>query len=75
MKMIKNIGLAILIIGYLYAGINHFRHPDGYVRIIPHYIPFPIFINYLSGACEILFGFLMLFKATRTIGAWCICLC
>jgi uncharacterized membrane protein len=74
MKMIKNISLTILIIGYLYAGVNHFRNPDGYVRIIPQYIPFPILVNYLSGAFEILFGFLMLFNATRSIGAWGICL-
>jgi uncharacterized membrane protein len=73
MKMIKNISLAIIIIGYLYAGVNHFHHPGGYIHIIPYYIPFPIFINYLSGAFEILFGFLLLFKATRNIGAWGIC--
>lgn len=74
MKIIKNISLVILIIGYVYAGVNHFRHPNGYINIIPPYIPFPIFLNYLSGAFEILFGFLLAFNATRNIGAWGICL-
>jgi uncharacterized membrane protein len=74
MKIIKNISLTILITGYVFAGANHFLHPDGYVHIIPHYIPFPVFINYLSGALEILFGLLLIFKATRSIGAMGICL-
>jgi uncharacterized membrane protein len=74
MKMTKHISLIILIIGYMGAGLNHFIHPDGYVHIIPPYIPFPQFLNYLSGALEILFGFLLIFKATRNIGAWGICL-
>ncbi|MFD2147950.1 DoxX family protein [Mucilaginibacter antarcticus] len=74
MKLIKTISLIILIIGYIGAGANHFIHPDGYVHIIPHYIPYPVFFNYLSGAFEILLGFLLIFNATRSIAAWGICL-
>jgi uncharacterized membrane protein len=74
MKITKNISLAILIIGYIYAGVKHFLHPGGYVRIIPPYIPFPIYLNYLSGAFEIVFGALLIFHASRNIGAIGICL-
>lgn len=74
MKMLKKISLSILIIVYTCAGINHFRAPNGYIRIIPHYIPFPVFINTLSGILEILFGLMLLFKITRPYGALGICL-
>lgn len=74
MKMLKKISLAILIIGYLCAGINHFRNPASYIRIIPHYIPYPQFINSLSGIFEILFGLLLLAKITRPFAALGICL-
>jgi uncharacterized membrane protein len=74
MKMLKKISLTILIFGYLYAGVNHFRVPASYIRIIPHYIPFPVFINALSGILEILFGFMLIFKLTRRAGALGICL-
>ncbi|TSJ44177.1 DoxX family protein [Mucilaginibacter corticis] len=72
--MIKKASLLILIIGYLYTGINHFRNPASYIRIIPHYIPFPIFVNYLSGVIEICFGLLLAFKNTRTYATLGICL-
>jgi uncharacterized membrane protein len=72
--MIKKASLAILIIGYLYAGINHFRNPVSYIHIIPRYIPLPVFVNYLSGVLEILFGLLLIFKNTRRFAALGICL-
>ena len=74
MKLVKKVSLAILIIGYLYAGVNHFRNPVSYIHIIPHYFPFKVFINYLSGFLEILFGFLLIFKSTRKWAAVGICL-
>lgn len=69
MKMLKKVSLCILIIGYLYAGVNHFRNPASYIRIIPHYIPYPKFINSLSGILEILFGLLLILKTTRPFAA------
>lgn len=74
MKLLKKVGLLILIFGYLYAGVNHFLNPVGYIRIIPHYIPLPKLVNYLSGVFEILFGFLLIFKVTRPFAAIGICL-
>jgi uncharacterized membrane protein len=74
MKVLKTASLIILIIVYTCAGINHFRVSESYIRIIPHYIPFPIFINALSGILEILFGIMLIFKLTRPFGALGICL-
>lgn len=66
--MLKKISLIILIIFYIAAGINHFVHPDGYVKIIPDYLPAPHLLNYLAGACEIIFGALLIFPQTRNWG-------
>jgi uncharacterized membrane protein len=70
MKMLKKISLTILIIGYLYAGTNHFREPASYIRIIPPYIPYPKLMNLLAGIFEILFGLLLIPKTTRPLAAW-----
>jgi len=67
--MVKRISLIILIAGYLAAGINHFIRRHVYISIIPHYIPLPVFVNYLSGFFEILFGALLIFKTTRRFAA------
>jgi len=70
MTLFKKIGLALLIIGYLIAGANHFVNPDVYIPIIPHYIPLPKLMNILSGGFEILFALMLLFPQTRRLAAW-----
>jgi uncharacterized membrane protein len=69
MTILKKISLIILIIGYIAAGINHFIHPDGYIKIIPHYLPYPIALNYIAGACEFILGTMLIFPVTRNLGA------
>ncbi|WP_339839423.1 DoxX family protein [uncultured Flavobacterium sp.] len=41
---------------YVFAGINHFRNPRLYLKIIPSYIPNPKLLNQLSGFAEIILG-------------------
>jgi uncharacterized membrane protein len=41
---------------YIIAGINHFRVPRLYQKIIPTYFPNPSLLNILSGAIEIILG-------------------
>src|SRR4051812_13732996 len=74
MPILKKISLNILIIGYLLAGINHFVHPDGYIKIIPGYLPFHYTLNIVAGICEIAFALLLIFPYTRAWGAWLIIL-
>lgn len=57
---------------YVTAGVNHFVNPKWYVRIIPPWLPFREAINYISGACEIVFALLLLPLVTRAIGSWLI---
>jgi len=70
MTLTKKVSLIVLIIGYLLAGINHFAHPDSYIHIIPHYIPFPKLMNILAGGFELLFAVMLIFPRTRPIAAW-----
>jgi uncharacterized membrane protein len=68
--MIKKISLALLIILYIGAGINHFWHPQGYLTIIPPYLPAHELINILAGIAEICLGILLIFPTTRKFAAY-----
>jgi len=41
---------------YMGGGINHFIHPDGYVLMIPYYLPFKDALNIITGIIEIMLG-------------------
>lgn len=41
---------------YVFAGINHFKNPSLYLKIIPPYFPNPKLLNQLSGLAEIILG-------------------
>ncbi|GAA4328564.1 hypothetical protein GCM10023149_32650 [Mucilaginibacter gynuensis] len=70
MYKLKLLSLTLLILLYLAAGINHFINPDGYIRIIPAYLPAHSLLNLLAGGFEILFALLLIFKKTRQPAAW-----
>lgn len=70
MTALKKVSTITLILGYLAAGINHFRVPEFYMAIIPQYIPYPQFMNAAAGICEIIFGLGLIFKTTRKYAAW-----
>jgi uncharacterized membrane protein len=70
MQNLKKAGLIVLVIFYFVAGVNHFVNPSIYVSIIPGYLPYPEFLNLLSGACEIAFGLLLIPNKTRPFAAW-----
>lgn len=61
----KNLWLLIMTIVYVGAGINHFVHPEFYLKIMPWYLPYPLELIYISGICEIVLGFGMLPLKTR----------
>ncbi len=54
---------------YIIAGLNHFRSPKLYIKIIPPYLPNASLINKVSGILEILFGIMLFFKSIAPIGA------
>lgn len=70
MKLLKRFGLALMIVLYICAGLNHFLHPESYYPIIPPYLPYPTFINIASGVIEIVLGALLIFFSTRKAAAY-----
>ena len=55
---------------FVLAGVNHFRNPTGYERIIPPIFPARAALVAISGAFEILGGVGLLFRHLRTIAGW-----
>lgn len=55
---------------YVLAGINHFRKPKLYERIMPPYIPAHSAMVMLSGFAEMILGFMIMNKNTQTEAAW-----
>ena len=64
--------LCLLVLTFLYisVGVKHFTNPNFFLAIMPPYIPCHNFMVYLSGALEIVFALMMLFKKTRFYGCW-----
>lgn len=60
---------------FIFAGINHFRKPTFYVRIIPPHFPNPKVLVLISGVCEIAGGIgLLVRRLRRAAGAGLIAL-
>jgi len=55
---------------YALAGLNHFRVPKLYLRIMPRYLPAHKTLNYLSGAAEVLLAVALCVPSTSSLGAW-----
>lgn len=64
--------LCLLVLTFLYisVGVKHFTNPIFFLAIMPPSIPYHNFMVYLSGALEIVFALMMLFKKTRFYGCW-----
>jgi len=63
--MSKQIGLILLALFFISAGINHFVNTDLYVAIMPNYLPAHLELVYLSGCFEILGGICVIFSPIR----------
>ncbi|GEO11140.1 hypothetical protein SAE01_36360 [Segetibacter aerophilus] len=55
---------------YIAAGINHFRSPKFYQKIMPPYLPYSYPLIYISGFFEAFLGILLFFDKTRNLAAW-----
>lgn len=62
----------ILAILFVAAGALHFVVPYSFARIVPPVLPAPLFLVYLSGALEIVFGVLLLAPRFSRVAAWCL---
>jgi uncharacterized membrane protein len=66
----QRIALVLAAIAYMLAGTLHFIKTDIYLRIMPPYIPWHLFMVRFSGLCEILGGLGLLIPQTRRAAAW-----
>ncbi|AXB57091.1 DoxX family protein [Flavobacterium fluviale] len=62
--------LYLMALLYILAGINHFRKPGMYIKIIPPIFKNPKLLNTLSGAAEIILGILLTLPFTTHFAAW-----
>jgi uncharacterized membrane protein len=66
----QRIGLVLAAILYIGAGTLHFIKTHAYLRIMPPYVPWHLFMVRFSGVCEILGGLGLLLPQTRRAAAW-----
>ena len=52
---------------FILIGIEHFREPQKFVDIVPKYMPFALFLVYLTGVMEIVGGLGIIYPETREI--------
>ncbi len=57
---------------YILAGINHFRVPNFYIKMMPPWIPKHYQMVLFSGFCEVTLGTLLYWPQTRSLAAWSI---
>ncbi len=52
---------------FILIGIEHFKEPQKFVDIVPKYMPFALFLVYLTGVMEIVGGLGIIYPETREI--------
>jgi len=66
---LNSIIIHILALGYgvpfILVGIEHFRSPQKFVDIVPNYLPFALFLVYLTGIMEVAGGLGIIYPETR----------
>lgn len=55
---------------YIIAGLNHFRTPRLYHKIIPPYFPNPKSLNLLCGCFEVILGIMLCIPMLSKFAAW-----
>ncbi len=71
--MLKTILKYVLGIAFATAGANHFLMTDFYLSIMPPYLPWHLFLVYLSGVIEFVVGIALLVPRYTRVAAWCMC--
>jgi len=66
--------LYLMSLFFIIAGVTHFTKPGVFLGIMPKFLPYPLQLVYISGACEILFALLLVIPNSRHTGAWLIIL-
>jgi uncharacterized membrane protein len=70
MRCFKLFMLYLLALFFVVAGVNHFVHPEFYVKIMPPYLPWHLELVYISGIAEAFLGLVILLPKWRSWAAW-----
>jgi uncharacterized membrane protein len=70
MRTLKLILQYVLAIFFILAGLYHFINPVFYLRIMPPYLPWHLFLVYLSGLFQIALGIMLLIPKFTRLAAW-----
>lgn len=62
--------LYLMALIYLLAGINHFRSPKLYLKIIPPYLPNPVLLNSTTGFLQIFLAVELCIPSFSSYAAW-----
>ena len=65
--MIDHIIASIYGFAFILVGISHFRNPQIFVEIVPPFLPFALFLVYVTGAMEIAGGIGIIYPGSREI--------
>ncbi len=70
MHIIKLMLKYLLALGFVLAGLYHFINPSFYSKVMPPFLPAPLFLIRLSGVFEIVLGILLLIPKFTRLAAW-----
>jgi uncharacterized membrane protein len=70
MRIVKLVLKYALGLSFVAAGLNHFVDPDFYLKIMPPYLPWHLFLVYVSGLFEAVLGMALLIKRSTRSAAW-----
>jgi uncharacterized membrane protein len=70
MSIVKSAFKWLLVIVFVLAGVNHFINPNFYSRIMPPFLPVPLFLIYLSGFFQIMLGIMLIVPKFTRLAAW-----
>ena len=70
--MLSQISISLVLMSalYLYSGIQHFRNPKFFLKLMPPYVPKHQLMVDISGIAEIVLSIGLLFSATQSLAAW-----
>jgi uncharacterized membrane protein len=70
MRIVKLVLKYALGLSFVAAGVNHFVDPAFYLKIMPPYLPWHLFLVYVSGLFEAVLGMALLVKRSTRLAAW-----
>jgi uncharacterized membrane protein len=68
--MIRTTSLCLLAAFFVVAGVGHFVSPETYLPLMPPYLPWHLFLIYLSGAAEVAGGVGLCVPQLRRAAGW-----